>query len=184
MDRLPGHECKAWFRFGSFRHSRRWSAFSNPSNELICAIVSGESGARPEAEDRGVGLLPEYSKHRITDQTLGLLLQLAEQSKLRERIEAMFSGRRSISPRRAGGAACGAAGEARCGDRGGWEECCAGGACGFGSDGGFADRVRTRPVEGIQREGDQNVVNIGIGGSDLGPVMAYEAAEALLRGVT
>ena len=48
-----------------------------------------------------VGLYFDYSKNRITDETIGLLLELANQSRLRERIDAMFMARRSMSPRNA-----------------------------------------------------------------------------------
>jgi glucose-6-phosphate isomerase len=130
-------------------------------------------GERLVAE--GAGLYLDYSKHRVTDETLRLLLELARQSGLRERIDAMFRGdainvteRRSVlhvalrAPR---GAAIMVAGENVVPavhdvlDR----------------MGAFADRVRSGEWVGHTGKRIRHVINIGIGGSDLGPVMAYQA---------
>jgi glucose-6-phosphate isomerase len=125
-----------------------------------------------------VGIYLDYSKNRIDDETLSLLLQLAEESDLRERIDAMFGGERiNVSENRAvlhtalrapKGAAIRVDGENvvpqvhavldKMGD--------------------FADRVRRGDWKGHTGQRIRNVVNIGIGGSDLGPVMAYEALRA------
>ncbi|HEX5078908.1 MAG TPA: glucose-6-phosphate isomerase [Geminicoccaceae bacterium] len=121
------------------------------------------------------GLYLDYSKNRITDETLRLLRELAEQSGLRERIEAMFRGdkinvteNRAVlhtalrSPRDASIMVDGydvVPDVHRVLDR--MAE--------------FSDRVRDGTWRGYTGKPIRNVVNIGIGGSDLGPMMAYEA---------
>jgi glucose-6-phosphate isomerase len=130
-------------------------------------------GTRLTAEAEGIYF--DYSKHRITDETLRLLLDLAEQSGLRERIDAMFSGEKiNITEKRAvlhtalrapKGAVIKVDGENvvpgvhevldRMAD--------------------FSNRVRSGAWKGHTGKRIRNVINIGIGGSDLGPVMAYEA---------
>jgi len=122
-----------------------------------------------------VGLFLDYSKNRITDETLGLLVQLAEESGLRARIDAMFRGDKiNITENRAvlhtalrapKGASITFDGENvvlkvhavldKMAD--------------------FCNRIRSGAWKGHTGKRIRNVVNIGIGGSDLGPVMAYEA---------
>ena len=122
-----------------------------------------------------VGLYLDYSKNRITDETLKLLIRLAEESRLRERIDAMFRGEKiNVTEKRAvlhtalrapRGASIIVDGENvvpkvhavldRMAD--------------------FANRVRSGEWKGHTGKRIRNVINIGIGGSDLGPVMAYEA---------
>ncbi|MDI3565056.1 glucose-6-phosphate isomerase [Bradyrhizobium sp. Arg816] len=121
------------------------------------------------------GLYLDYSKHRITGETLALLLELAQQSGLRARIDAMFAGEKiNVSEKRAvlhvalrapKGQSIPADGEDvvpevhsvldRMAD--------------------FSNRVRGGAWRGHTGKPIRNIVNIGIGGSDLGPVMAYEA---------
>src|SRR6266404_2863491 len=130
-------------------------------------------GERMTAE--AVGLYLDYSKNRITDETLGLLLRLAEESGLRGRIDAMFRGDRinvtegravlHVALRAPRGASIVLDGENVVDqvhavlDR--MTE--------------FANRVRSGAWTGHTGKRIRNVINIGIGGSDLGPVMAYEA---------
>jgi glucose-6-phosphate isomerase len=122
-----------------------------------------------------LGLYLDYSKNRVTDETLKLLVQLAEESGLRERIDAMFSGekiniteKRAVlhialrSPRDASILVDGKnvvpevhAVLDRMAD--------------------FSNRVRSGEWKGHTGKRIRNVINVGIGGSDLGPVMAYEA---------
>jgi glucose-6-phosphate isomerase len=122
-----------------------------------------------------VGLYLDYSKNRITDQTLKLLLQLARESGLPEKIEAMFSGEKiNVTENRA---VLHVALRAPKGAK-------------IYVDGKnvvpevhavldklteFSNRVRSGKWKGHTGKRIRNVVNIGIGGSDLGPVMAYEA---------
>jgi glucose-6-phosphate isomerase len=122
-----------------------------------------------------VGLYLDYSKNRVTDETLNLLLQLAEESGLRERIDAMFSGEKiNITENRA---------VLHVALRAPKDESIL-------VDGknvvpevhavleqmaAFSNRVRSGEWKGHTGKRIRNVINIGIGGSDLGPVMAYEA---------
>jgi glucose-6-phosphate isomerase len=125
------------------------------------------------AEAAGVFL--DYSKNRITDETLNLLIQLAGESGLRERIDAMFRGEKiNVSEKRA---------VLHVALRAPKDEV-------IKTDGknvvpevhavldkmaAFSDRVRSGEWKGHTGKRIRNVINVGIGGSDLGPVMAYEA---------
>jgi len=164
---------------GPLRKSIAWSALEAHHGEI------GERHLREffaEDPDRGerlvledVGLVVDYSKNRITDETVRLLVSLAEDRGLRERIEAMFAGERINSTERR--AVLHVALRAPRGSR-------------IVFDGenvvpkvhevldrmaDFAGRVRAGEWLGQTGKPIRNVVNIGIGGSDLGPVMAYEA---------
>ncbi len=130
-------------------------------------------GERMTAE--AAGLFLDFSKNRITDQTLKLLVQLAKESDLSRRIKAMFSGKKiNITENRA---VLHVALRAPKGAK-------------IIMDGknvvpevhavldkmeAFAKRVRSGAWKGHTGKRIRNIVNIGIGGSDLGPVMAYEA---------
>ncbi len=130
-------------------------------------------GERMTAEAAGVFL--DYSKNRVDDGTLRLLIELAEQSGLRERIDAMFRGEKiNVTEKRA---VLHVALRAPKGTS-------------IMVDGKnvvpevhrvldkmaeFADRIRSGEWKGHTGKRIRNVINIGIGGSDLGPVMAYEA---------
>jgi glucose-6-phosphate isomerase len=130
-------------------------------------------GERMTAE--GAGVFLDYSKNRITDETLSVLLQLAEESGLRARIDAMFSGEKiNVSEKRAvlhvalrapKGASIVVDGENVVPE--------VHAVLDKMSD--FANRVRSGAWKGHTGKRIRNVINIGIGGSDLGPVMAYEA---------
>jgi glucose-6-phosphate isomerase len=122
-----------------------------------------------------VGLYLDYSKNRVTDETLRFLLQLATESGLRARIDAMFSGEKiNITEKRA---------VLHVALRAPKDES-------IFVDGknvvpevhavldrmaDFSNRVRNGEWKGHTGTRIRNVINIGIGGSDLGPVMAYEA---------
>jgi glucose-6-phosphate isomerase len=122
-----------------------------------------------------VGLFLDYSKNRVTDETIRLLIELAEESGLRSRIDAMFRGEKinttekravlHVALRAPKGASIVVDGEnvvpqvhtvlVKMAD--------------------FSNRVRSGEWKGYTGKRIRNVINIGIGGSDLGPVMAYEA---------
>ncbi|HTU20793.1 MAG TPA: glucose-6-phosphate isomerase [Gemmataceae bacterium] len=143
------------------QHLRQWFAEDPTRGERLTA--------------QAVGIYLDYSKNRVTNETLRLLIELAEQSDLRERIDAMFRGEKiNITENRAvlhvalrapRGATILVDGENvvpqvhavldRMAD--------------------FADRVRSGAWKGQTGKRIRNVINIGIGGSDLGPVMAYES---------
>jgi glucose-6-phosphate isomerase len=130
-------------------------------------------GERLSAE--GAGLFLDYSKNRVTDETLELLMKLAEQSGLAERTQAMFTGERinvsenrsvlHVALRMPTGSTLTVDGVNLVDqvhevlDR----------------MGAFSERVRSGEWKGHTGKAIRNIVNIGIGGSDLGPVMAYEA---------
>src|ERR1700748_3194752 len=130
-------------------------------------------GERLTLEAAGVYL--DYSKNRITDKTLELLLQLAEQSGLRARIDAMFRGEKiNVSENRAVfHIALPAPEEASIVVDG--ENVVPEVHAVLDRMAEFSDRVRSGAWRGHTGKRIRNVVNIGIGGSDLGPVMAYEA---------
>ena len=130
-------------------------------------------GERMTTED--VGLVLDYSKNRITDETLKLLLQLADESKLRERIDAMFRGdkiniteNRAVlhtalrAPRNASVVVDG-------------KNVVPEVHAVLDKMADFSNRVRNGQWKGQTGKRIRNIINIGIGGSDLGPVMAYEA---------
>ena len=130
-------------------------------------------GERFTAE--AVGLFLDYSKNRITDETLKLLLQLAEESGLRERIDAMFRGEKiNVSEKRAvlHVALRAPKGEKIVVDR---QDVVPGVHAVLDKMSAFSDRVRSGEWKGHTGKRIRNVINVGIGGSDLGPVMAYEA---------
>src|SRR5215467_11659076 len=123
------------------------------------------------------GLYLDYSKNRITDETLKLLLQLAEECGLRARIDAMFSGEKiNITENRSVlHVALRAPKEASIVVDG--ENVVPQVHAVLDKMAAFADRVRGGDWIGHTGKRIRNVVNIGIGGSDLGPVMAYEALQ-------
>ena len=121
------------------------------------------------------GLYLDYSKNRVTDQTLKLLVQLAEESGLRTRIDAMFRGEKiNITENRAVLHVALRAPRDRSIVVDG-ENVVPEVHAVLDKMSAFADRVRSGEWKGHTGKRIRNVVNIGIGGSDLGPVMAYEA---------
>jgi glucose-6-phosphate isomerase len=163
----------------ALRKRRAWAALEKHHRE-----IAGLHFRQLFAEDRrrgerlaveAAGIYLDYSKNRITDETLRLLLQLAEESGLRDRIDAMFRGDKiNVSENRA------VLHVALRAPRG----------ASIIHDGqnvvpevhavldkmaAFSDRLRSGAWKGHSGKRIRNVINIGIGGSDLGPVMAYEA---------
>jgi glucose-6-phosphate isomerase len=122
-----------------------------------------------------VGIYFDYSKHRITDETLRLLLQLAEESGLRARIDAMFRGEKiNVTEKRA------VLHVALRAPKGisimvNGEDVVPQVHSVLDKMADFSTRVRSGEWRGHTGKPIRNVINIGIGGSDLGPVMAYEA---------
>src|SRR5579863_4907982 len=122
-----------------------------------------------------VGIFLDYSKQRITEESLRLLLRLTEESGLRRRIEAMFRGEKiNVTEKRAvlhvalrapKGSSIVVDGRDIVTDVQAVLEKMA----------DFSDRVRSGAWRGHTGQRIRNIINIGIGGSDLGPVMAYEA---------
>ena len=130
-------------------------------------------GTRLAVEALGIYL--DYSKNLITDKTLKLLIKLAEESRLRERIDAMFSGEKiNVTEKRAVlHTALRAPREASIVVDG--ENIVPQVHAVLDRMANFANRIRSGEWKGHTGKRIRNVVNVGIGGSDLGPVMAYEA---------
>lgn len=130
-------------------------------------------GERMTAE--AVGLFLDYSKNRITDQTLKLLFRLAKESRLAERRDAMFNGEKiNITENRAVlHVALRAGRDAVIMVDGRNVEAEVHAVLDRMTD--FCNRIRNGEWVGHTGKRIKNIVNIGIGGSDLGPVMAYEA---------
>jgi len=144
-------------------------------NLHLRSLFADDPGRGERMTAEAVGLFLDYSKNRITDRTLKLLIRLAEESGLRSRIEAMFSGEKiNVTEKRAVLHIALRAPE----------------GTSIFVDGvdvvpqvhavlkemaSFANRVRSGEWKGHTGKSIRNIINIGIGGSDLGPVMAYEA---------
>jgi len=136
-------------------------------------------GERLVAE--GAGIYLDYSKNRVTDETLRLLVQLAEECGLRERTEAMFRGDRinTTEDRSVLHVALRMPKGTRLVVDGG--DVVADVHEVLDRMSAFAERVRSDEWKGHTGKPIRNVVNVGIGGSDLGPVMAYEALRHYTR---
>jgi glucose-6-phosphate isomerase len=161
------------------RERPAWAALERHHREiehLHLRELFAEDPARGERlSAQAAGLYLDYSKHRVTDDTVALLLALAEQSGLAERIAAMFAGEpinvsehRSVlhialrMPKSASLIVDGVDVVAQVHSV-------------LDRMAAFAERVRCGEWRGHTGKPIRNVINIGIGGSDLGPVMAYEA---------
>jgi glucose-6-phosphate isomerase len=167
------------------RQRPAWTALQEHRRAIADAHLRDLFAADPGRGERlsaeGAGLYLDYSKNRITDETLGLLVELARQSGLAEHIEQMFRGERiNVSedrsvlhvalrmPRDATLVVDGV-------------DVVAEVHAVLDRMTDFADRVRSGAWSGQTGKPIRNIVNIGIGGSDLGPVMAYEALRHYTR---
>ncbi|MEI6225377.1 MAG: glucose-6-phosphate isomerase [Deltaproteobacteria bacterium] len=138
-------------------------------------LFAGDPGRGERLTLEAAGLFLDYSKHRVTDETLRLLVALADESGLRERIDAMFRGDRinvtedravlHVALRAPRGTVIRVDGKDVVPEVHAVLDRMA----------AFSDRVRSGAWLGHTGKRIKNVVNVGIGGSDLGPVMAYEA---------
>jgi glucose-6-phosphate isomerase len=159
--------------------SKAWKALESHYGQVGKLHLRDLFAADPKRGERlaidAVGLFFDYSKNRVTDKTIQLLVDLAEQSGLKSHIEAMFRGDKiNFTEKRA---VLHVALRAPKSESILFE----------GQDvvpevhvvldrmSAFSDRVRSGEWKGHTGKRIRNVVNIGIGGSDLGPVMAYEA---------
>ena len=163
----------------SLRQTPAWQALEENAEALRETHLRDLFAADPERGERfsveAERLFLDYSKNRITEDTIRLLLQLAEERGVAERRDAMFAGEKiNVTERRA---VLHVALRAPKGEH-------------IEVDGEdvvpevhevldrmseFAERIRSGAWQGHTGKRIRNVVNIGIGGSDLGPVMAYEA---------
>jgi glucose-6-phosphate isomerase len=177
---MTSHEQPGAKRPAIKRHA--WDAldahYKKVSELHLRQLFADDPGRGERMTVEAVGLYLDYSKNRVTYETLKLLLRLAEQSGLQSRIEAMFRGEKiNVTEKRAvlhvalrapRGASIVVDGENvvpkvhsvldKMAD--------------------FSVRVRIGAWKGHTGKRIRNVINIGIGGSDLGPVMAYEALKA------
>ena len=161
-DRASYHALEAHYREIQKRHLRD--------------LFAEDAGRGQRLRAEAAGLYLDYSKNRITDETLRLLVALAEDCGLRGRIDAMFRGDkinvtedRSVlhTALRAPRGKCLAVAEVPEAGKPVQRE--------LGHMAKFANQVRAGEWLGYTGKPITNIVNIGIGGSDLGPVMAYEA---------
>jgi len=161
------------------RQRGAWRALESHHTEIagrqLRDLFAEDPGRGERLSAQAEGLYLDYSKNRVTDETMQLLVQLAEESGLAERRDAMFRGEHiNVSEDRA---------VLHVALRMPREETLV-------VDGvdvvrevhrvldkmtGFADRVRSGEWKGHTGRPIRNIINVGIGGSDLGPVMAYEA---------
>jgi glucose-6-phosphate isomerase len=151
-------------------------AYAATNRTLSLRDLFGQDPTRGERlKVEAAGIYLDYSKNRITDETVGLLLQLAEESGLRLRIDAMFRGEKiNVTEKRAVLHVA-----LRAPKR---QEIFADGVdvvpqvhAVLDKMAVFSNIVRSGEWKGYTGKPIRNVINIGIGGSDLGPVMAYEA---------
>jgi glucose-6-phosphate isomerase len=163
----------------TLRERPAWKALENHYGELrdkhLRELFAADESRGERLVAEGAGLYLDYSKNRITEETVGLLAALAEQSGLADRIDAMFTGERiNVSedrsvlhvalrmPKSASLIVDGVDVVKQVHEV-------------LDRMAAFSDRVRAGDWRGHTDRPIRNVVNIGIGGSDLGPVMAYEA---------
>jgi glucose-6-phosphate isomerase len=156
-----------------------WKALQAHNQQIRATSLRDLFAQDPKRGERlafaAEGLYFDYSKHRVTDETLRLLLQLAEESRLRARIEAMFRGEKiNVTENRAvlHVALRAPKGESIVVDG---EDIVPQVHAVLDKMAAFADQIRSGAWLGYSGKRIRNVINIGIGGSDLGPVMAYEA---------
>ena len=163
----------------SLRDRPAWSALHEHHDEIsgthLRDLFAADPGRAERMRAEAAGLHLDFSKHRIDDETLRLLVQLAEESGLRERIDAMFRGDRiNVSedrsvlhvalrmPREATLVVEGTDVVAQVHEV-------------LDRMAAFAEQIRSGEWKGHTGKRIRAIVNVGIGGSDLGPVMAYEA---------
>ncbi|MFG1695223.1 glucose-6-phosphate isomerase [Nonomuraea sp. NPDC049309] len=164
---------------GDITQSQEWAALGKHHEELagkhLRELFADDPGRAGRMTVTAGDLYLDYAKHRATQETIDLLVALAERAGLRERIDAMFRGDHiNVSedravlhvalrlPRSAELVVDG-------------QDVVADVHAVLDKMSDFADRVRSKEWKGATGKPIETVVNIGIGGSDLGPAMAYEA---------
>jgi len=139
------------------------------------SLFADDSGRGERMTLDAAGIFLDYSKNRVTDQTIKILLDLAAESGLRSRIDAMFRGDKiNVTEKRAVLHVALRAPEGTSIEVDGQNVVPEVHAV-LARMAAFSDRVRSGEWKGHTGNRIRNVINIGIGGSDLGPVMAYEA---------
>jgi glucose-6-phosphate isomerase len=167
MPATPLRERKAWQALG--RH------YAEISSTHLRDLFAADPGRGERLTAAATGIYLDYSKNRITDETVALLVELAEESGVPARRDAMFRGEHiNVSENRAvlHTALRRPATDTLVVDG---QDVVADVHAVLGRMRDFANRVRSGEFKGFTGKPIRNVINIGIGGSDLGPVMAYEA---------
>ncbi|HEY1701084.1 MAG TPA: glucose-6-phosphate isomerase [Trebonia sp.] len=167
MPAIPLRERKAWQALE--RH------YAEISGKHLRELFAEDPGRGERLTAEAVGIYLDYSKNRITDETVRLLTELAAESGVTERRDAMFRGEHiNVTEDRAvlhtalrlpATASLVVDGQDVVADV---HEV-------LGRMASFANRVRSGEFKGYTGKPIKNIINVGIGGSDLGPVMAYEA---------
>ena len=161
------------------RERKAWQALQRHHEEIVGRhlrdLFAEDPGRGERLTAEAAGIFLDYSKNRVTDETIRLLVELAEESGVPERRDAMFRGEHiNVSEDRAvlHVALRMPAGESLIVDG---VDVVAQVHEVLGRMRQFSDRIRSGEWTGFTGKRIRNIVNIGIGGSDLGPVMAYEA---------
>ncbi|MEQ4721540.1 glucose-6-phosphate isomerase [Nonomuraea sp. B19D2] len=164
---------------GDITQSQEWAALGKHHEELagkhLRELFAGDPGRAGRMTATAGDLHLDYAKHRATDETIELLVALAERAGLRERISAMFGGEHiNVSEDRAVlHVALRLPRDAELVVDG--QDVIADVHAVLDKMSAFVGRVRSKEWQGATGKPIETVVNIGIGGSDLGPAMAYEA---------
>ncbi len=163
----------------SIKECRAWKALESHHEKIgelhLKKLFADDPKRGERMASEAVGLYLDYSKNRVTDETIQLLLQLAEECGLRSRIDSMFRGDKinitenrsvlHVALRAPKGSSLVVDGKDVIPPVHAVLEKMA----------DLSDRIRSGAWTGHTGKRIRNVINIGIGGSDLGPVMAYEA---------
>ena len=163
----------------SLKRLSAWKALAEHSKEIgklhLRELFANDSTRGEKLAAEGAGLFLDYSKNRVTETTLRLLRQLAEECDLRERIDAMFRGDKiNVTEKRAVlHVALRAPKNATILVDG--KNVVPAVHSVLDKMAAFSNRIRSGEWVGHTGKRIRNIINIGIGGSDLGPVMAYEA---------
>ena len=161
------------------RERKAWQALEHHhaeiGNRTLRELFAADPGRGERLTAEAEGIYLDYSKNRVTDETMRLLIELAEESAVPQRLDAMFAGEHiNVSENRAvlhvalrmpEGTTLVVDGQ----------DVVAEVHSVLRKMRVFADKIRSGEWTGFTGKPIRNVINIGIGGSDLGPVMAYEA---------
>jgi len=173
------HDIQAAAPVPTLTEKQSWQALAahcaNIRDLHLRQLFAGDSQRGERLSAEGAGIYLDYSKNRVTDETLQLLLKLAEECGLRERIEAMFTGEKINTTEQRAVLHTALRMPAS-------EHLLVEGVdvipdiqAVLNRMAEFAQKIRNGEWLGYNGKRIRNIVNIGIGGSDLGPVMAYEA---------
>jgi glucose-6-phosphate isomerase len=161
------------------RERKAWQALEHHHDEIgnrtLRELFAADPGRGERLTAEAEGIYLDYSKNRVTDETMRLLIELAEESAVPQRRDAMFAGEHiNVSENRAVlHVALRMPADAKLIVDG--QDVVAEVHAVLRKMRAFAGKIRSGEWKGFTGKPIRNVINIGIGGSDLGPVMAYEA---------